>query len=116
MKVQRKSRGIALLCQRHAPAALLPGKRRGTYLQEVGWVPGRVCKGAEDNAATGIRSPEPQYRINFTVYPPAKCSTDFVKIQHNKPHFVYGRNSTFLRCPQTSHILTNLHAAFSIFK
>ena len=103
--------------QHHSPAALPLGKRRGIYLEKVGWVPGRVCKGAEDIAATWIRSPEPLYEIinGLTVYP-GKFSTDFVKIKHNKAHFVYGHNSTFLRSPQTSHILTNLHVVFSFFK
>jgi len=63
----RGSRGISLLFlyhgtrgvrgQRHAPAALYPGKDPVPIVQEAGWAPGPVWTGAENLAPTGIRSP-----------------------------------------------------------
>ena len=44
--------------QRHAPAALYPGKDPVPIVQEAGWAPGPVLTGAENLAATGIRSPD----------------------------------------------------------
>jgi len=45
--------------QRHAPAALPPGKDPVPVVQEVGWAPGPVWTGAENLAPpTGIRSPD----------------------------------------------------------
>ena len=43
--------------QRHAPAALYPGKDPVPVVQEAGWAPGPVWTGAENLAPTGIRSP-----------------------------------------------------------
>ena len=40
--------------QRDAPAALLPGKKTVTHLQETGWDPGPVWTGAENLVPTGI--------------------------------------------------------------
>ena len=57
--------------QGHAPAALPPGKRPGTHLQEAGWALGPVWTGAENLTPTGIRSPdrparnESQYRLSY---------------------------------------------------
>jgi hypothetical protein len=54
--------------QRHAPAAVPPGKAR---IQEAGWAPGPVGSGAENLAPTGIRSPnrpartESLYRLRY---------------------------------------------------
>ena len=42
--------------QRHAPAALYPGKDPVPFVQEVGWAPGPVWTGGENLAPTGIRS------------------------------------------------------------
>ena len=42
--------------QRHAPAALHPGKDSVPIVQEAGWAPGPVWTGAENLAPTGIRS------------------------------------------------------------
>jgi hypothetical protein len=42
--------------QRHAPAALYPGKDRVPIVQEVGCAPGSVLTGAENLAPTGIQS------------------------------------------------------------
>ena len=44
--------------QRHAPAALYPGKDTVPIVQEAGWAPGLVWTGAENLALTGIRSPD----------------------------------------------------------
>jgi len=44
--------------QRHAPAALYPGKDPALIVQEAGWAPGPVWTGAENLASTGIRSPD----------------------------------------------------------
>jgi hypothetical protein len=66
MKAQRWSKGIALLLlwlwrkmkmcgQRHAPAALLPGKRPGIYCTGV---PGTVWTGAKNLAPAEIRYPD----------------------------------------------------------
>ena len=45
--------------QRHAPAALSPGKRRAMpILYETGWASGPICTGVEYIAPTGIRSPD----------------------------------------------------------
>jgi hypothetical protein len=44
--------------QRHAPAALYPGKDPVPIVQEAGWAPGLVWMGAENLALTGIRSPD----------------------------------------------------------
>ena len=44
--------------QRHAPAALPPGKDPVPTVQEVGWAPGPVWSGAENLAPSGIRSPD----------------------------------------------------------
>jgi len=48
--------------QRYAPAALPPGKRLGTLVQEAGWAQGSVWTGAENLAPTGIRPPPLQLR------------------------------------------------------
>ena len=42
--------------QRHAPAALTPGKDPVPTVQEAGWAPEPVWLGAENLALTGIRS------------------------------------------------------------
>jgi len=79
----RGSRGIALPIhdqgtkrwwgQRHAPAALYPGKELVIIVQEAGWAPGPVWTGAENLALTGIRSPgrpargQSLYRLRPTV-------------------------------------------------
>jgi len=44
--------------QRHAPAALYPGKDPVPIVQEAGWALGSVWIGAEKLAPTGIRSPD----------------------------------------------------------
>jgi hypothetical protein len=42
--------------QRHASAALCPGKDPVPIVQEAGWAPGPVCTDAENLDPTGIRS------------------------------------------------------------
>jgi hypothetical protein len=60
--------------QRHAPAALLPGKRPDTHCKR--WAPGPVWMGAENLAPTGIRSPDrpPRsqslYRLSYPAQQP----------------------------------------------
>ena len=44
--------------QRHASAALYPGKDPVPIVQEAGWAPGPVWTGAENLVSTGIRSPD----------------------------------------------------------
>jgi hypothetical protein len=44
--------------RRHGPAAVFPGKRRGTHLQEAGWAPSPVWTKAENLVPTGIRFPD----------------------------------------------------------
>jgi hypothetical protein len=44
--------------QRHASAALTPGKDPVHIVQEAEWAPGPVWMGAENLAPTGIRSPD----------------------------------------------------------
>jgi hypothetical protein len=44
--------------QGHDPAAFTPGKDPVPNVQEAGWAPGPVWKGAENLALTGIRSPD----------------------------------------------------------
>ena len=101
--------------QRHAPAALSPGKGRGTYSQEVGWVPRRFCKGAKDVAPTETRSQELLYKIINKLHrlPPQNLSQIFSKFGTIKPILYMAATSC---CPQTSHILNNLHFDFSILK
>ena len=57
--------------QRHAPAALPPGKNPVPIVEEAGWVPGPVWTSEENLAPTGIRSPdrpahsESLYRLSY---------------------------------------------------
>jgi len=44
--------------QRHAPAAFTSGKDPVPIVQEAGWAPRLVWRGAKNLAPTGIRSPE----------------------------------------------------------
>jgi hypothetical protein len=48
--------------QRHAPAALPPGKRPVPIVQEAEWAPVPVWTGAENLAPTGIQFPDPPAR------------------------------------------------------
>jgi hypothetical protein len=46
------------MVQRHAPAAIYPGKDPVTVVQESGWDQGPVWTDAENLTPTGIRSPD----------------------------------------------------------
>ena len=60
--------------QRHDPAPLYPGKTTVPIVQEAGWAPESVWKGAENFASTGIRSPDPSarsqslYRLRYLAH------------------------------------------------
>ena len=62
--------------QRHAPAALYPGKIPVPFVQEAGWAPGPVGTGTESLDPTGIRSldrparSQSLYRLRY----PAHCT------------------------------------------
>jgi hypothetical protein len=68
--------------QRHAPAALYPGKDPVPIVQKAGWVPGPVWTGAENLASTGIRSPDRParsqslYRLSY----PAPINSPLIEI------------------------------------
>ena len=49
--------------QRHAPAALPPGKKPLPIVFEAVWAPGPFWTGAKNLAPTGIRSPDHPARI-----------------------------------------------------
>ena len=59
--------------QRHAPAAIYPGKDPVPIVQEAGWATGPVWTGAENLAHTGIRSPDRParsqslYRLHYSA-------------------------------------------------
>ena len=57
--------------QRHAPDALLPGKRPGTIVQVVGWAPRSVWTGAETLE-------------RWTLQPAASRYTDYAIPAHDK--------------------------------
>ena len=56
--------------QRHAPAAFTPGKDLVPIVQEAGWAPGPVWKGAENLAPhqDSIPGPSSPYRSRYTDY------------------------------------------------
>jgi hypothetical protein len=60
--------------QRHAPAALYPGKDLVPTVKETGWAPGPVRTGVENLAPTGIRSPDRPgrsqslYRLSYPAH------------------------------------------------
>ena len=56
--------------QRQAPADLPPKKDSAPIVQEAGWAPGLVWMGAENLAATGIRSPDRPARSEVQGYNP----------------------------------------------
>jgi hypothetical protein len=63
--------------QRHAPAALPPGKDPVPIVEEAGWAPGPVWTGAENLTHTGIRYPDR----------PARCES-LCRRSHRGPHNV----------------------------
>jgi hypothetical protein len=60
--------------QRHAPAALYPGKDPVPTVQEAWWAPGPIWAGAQNLAPTGIRSPDrpalsqSPYRLRYPAH------------------------------------------------
>ena len=68
--------------QRHAPAALPPGKDTVPIVEEVGWASEPVCTSAENLAPTRIRSPdrparsESLYRLRYPC-PPLRDSKNY---------------------------------------
>ena len=50
---------MAVVGQRHGPSVLLAGEETIPLEQTAGWAPGSPMKGAENLAATRIRSPHP---------------------------------------------------------
>ena len=55
--------------QRHAPKPHYPlGKHSVPIVQEVGWAPGPVWKGAGNLVPTGIRSPDRPARLCLMLY------------------------------------------------
>ena len=69
--------------QRHAPAALYPGKDPVPTVQEAGWAPGPVWRGAENLASTGIRSPDRAarsqslYRLRYPAHIHSRVCNNF---------------------------------------
>lgn len=75
--------------QRHAATALHPGKTVGSYLQEAGWAPGPVSKGAENSIPGPSSNSNPCcFLIRFSNI---TCSTrrdpvsDLVQTMFRKP-------------------------------
>jgi hypothetical protein len=92
--------------QRHAPAALPPGKTLYPLYRRLGWPPGPVWTGAEKLAPpTGIRSPdrpprsESLYRLSYPG--PTTC------IVNMKATFFFYFNPLLLQCVQ-GHLVTFL--------
>ena len=53
--------------QRHAQAALPPGKTPGTHVQKAGWTSGPVRTGAENFASAGVRTPDRNKSLPTTL-------------------------------------------------
>jgi len=84
--------------QRHAPAALPPGKTRYPFVQEAGWAPGPVWTCAENLAPTGMGSQ--------TVQPAASRYTDGAipaRHIHTVQHFMTNA-STFISASVSASI------------
>jgi len=65
--------------QRHAPAVLYPGKEQVPIVQEAGWAPGPVWRGAENFNPTGIRSPHRPARSQ-SPYTVVLCNYSCLKL------------------------------------
>ena len=75
--------------RRHAPAALYPGKAPVPTVQEAGRAPGPVWRGAENLAATGIRSrtvePVASHYTDYATRPTGLLVTVSIsKVRHSK--------------------------------
>jgi len=94
--------------QRHAPAALLSGKRPGTHCIGGWWAPGPVWTCAENLAPTEIRSPdrparsESLYRMNYPG--PKVCVVPFI-IRHLICLYYFVLLITIVSSAFTSHCL-----------
>ena len=66
--------------QRHALAALYPGKEPVPIVQEAGWAPGPVWTGVKNLAPAEIRSPDrpPHRQSLYRLCYPAHTMTDTV--------------------------------------
>ena len=77
--------------KRYAPAALPPGKRRGTHCIGGCVGPRTGVEGAENLAPTGIRSPNPRreslYRLNYPG--PHKSYINSVNTEHRVQSALY---------------------------
>jgi len=122
----RRSRGIALLFLDSytrrgwgvgvTPQALFtPGKDPVPIVQEAGWAPGLVWTGAENLAATGIRSPDRPacsqllYRLSYRVH----CFNTYF-IVNKIFHFFPDRPFTIKTGDLTFNLLTAKLLATSI--
>ena len=101
--------------QRHAPAALYPGKNPVPIVQEDGWAPGPLMTGVENLAPTGIRSPDRPARSQLLYrqsYPaPYEVMQRYI-IRCTKYEQRYGKGKTqvfekklisVLLCPSKHH-------------
>ena len=71
--------------QRHAPAALPPGKRPGTHCIKAWWAPGPVWKDADNLTSTGIRSPDrPAGSQSLYQLIPAQIFALYINLLRNK--------------------------------
>jgi len=69
--------------QRHAPAAIPPGKTPVSIVKKAGWAPGTVWTDAENLAPTGIRSPDRPIRSESLYrmrYPGHTATEDIWKL------------------------------------
>ena len=74
-------------CQRHAPAALPPGKTRYRLYKRMDGLQGRSGTGAENLAPTGIRSPDRPAR-----------SESLYRLRYPSPHYTELYNILILKC------------------
>ena len=116
--------------QRHARSLFTPGKDQVPIVQEAGWAPGPVWKGAEHLAPTGIRSPDRPARwqsLYRLSYPAHRILVPIFKLLNNglcwrgqknqceiQKHFCTGYGSTKQKVsennsqpPQSGHVHYN---------
>jgi len=79
--------------QRHASAALYPGKDPVPIVQEAGWAPGPVWTGAQNLALSGIRSSDyparsqSLYRLSYQAHK----SLPWYRINVNQSYYMPGK-------------------------
>ena len=84
--------------QRHAPAALYPGKDPVPIVQEAGWAPRPVWTGAENLAPTRILSPvrparsQSLYRLRYPAH--NKLRNWYLNFYCTEKHFIFLLSST----------------------